>query len=228
MEYGKYNGISIQVSLSGYSFEIYGRDCEPVYTDWHDSGQVFTEPAFQRRYDEIGISLFTRKCALVPRQFFSPMMAGSLLSEVVRLDENDIVEYVEIPEFAAVLLYSNSIGESLSHTLSEMVRKTDGNKVRVYPELYYLLKYLPSIREYNKIVASYHDGYLHLVMAQGKMLLLCNVFEAADFTTAEYFIFLALKKMQLNPEVSTIYFRTGLSEEESMSLYRYFRSVEGR
>jgi hypothetical protein len=56
--------------------------------------------------------------------------------------------------------------------------------------------------------------------------LLANVFRAPDFTTAEYFLFLSLKKLQLNPEVSSIYFRTPLSEEEELSLYRYFKSVE--
>ena len=70
------------------------------------------------------------------------------------------------------------------------------------------------------------DGYLYLVIAQGRTLLLCNAFEAQDFTTAEYFIFLAMKKLQLNPEMSSIYFRTQLAEEDEMSLYRYFRNVE--
>ena len=41
-----------------------------------------------------------------------------------------------------------------------------------------------------------------------------------------YNIFLAMKKLQLNPEVSTICFRTPLDEEEEMSLYRYFKNVE--
>ena len=70
------------------------------------------------------------------------------------------------------------------------------------------------------------DGTLYLVIAQGRSLLLCNAFQAPDFTTAEYFIFMAMKKLQLNPEVSTICFRTPLSEEEEMSLYRYFKNVE--
>ena len=70
------------------------------------------------------------------------------------------------------------------------------------------------------------DGVLYLVIIQGRSLLLCNSFKAPDFTTAEYFIFLAMKKLQLNPEVSTITFRTPLSEEDEMSLYRYFKNVD--
>ncbi|MBQ6179400.1 MAG: DUF3822 family protein [Bacteroidales bacterium] len=128
-----------------------------------------------------------------------------ILSKTVRLDQEDEVEYISLPEFSAELVYS------LSQDL---------------PELYYLLKKLPEIKEYNKIVASYSDGVLSLAIAQGDNLLLANVFEAADFTTAEYFLFMAVKKLQLNPEQSALHFMTDLSGEEEMSLYRYFKSVE--
>jgi len=37
---------------------------------------------------------------------------------------------------------------------------------------------------------------------------------------------MAMKKLQLNVEMSSIYFRTPLSEEQEMSLYRYFMNVE--
>ena len=89
-----------------------------------------------------------------------------------------------------------------------------------------MLRFLPSVPEYNKIVAAYMDGYLYLVIAQGRTLLLCNSFHAPDFTTAEYFIFMTLKKLQLNPEISCITFRTPLEPEQEMSLYRYFRNVD--
>ena len=92
--------------------------------------------------------------------------------------------------------------------------------------MYYILEALDKCSDYNKIVASYADGYLHLAVAQGKSLQIANTFRAVDFTTAEYFIFNTLKKLQLNPEISTICFRTPVSDEEEMSLYRYFKSVE--
>jgi hypothetical protein len=111
-----------------------------------------------------------------------------------------------LPEFSAELVYSLSDED--------------------YPEMYYLLKKLSEIPEYNKILASYGDGVLTLVISQGDNLLLANTFQAADFTTAEYFLFMAVKKLQLNPEVSTVSFMTPLSGEEEMSLYRYFKAVE--
>ena len=152
------------------------------------------------------MSRHTPKVALVPSAFFDPASAREVLLRTVELDQEDKVEYISLPEFSAELVYSLSDED--------------------YPEMYYLLKKLSEIPEYNKILASYGDGVLTLVISQGDNLLLANTFQAADFTTAEYFLFMAVKKLQLNPEVSTVSFMTPLSGEEEMSLYRYFKAVE--
>ncbi len=217
--------VSIQVSLSGYSFKIQDEDGSRS-SGWMSADRVFTTPEFQKRYSQVDISVFTPKFTLIPSHFHHPMRVRENLSEVARLDDSDKVESVDVPEFAAVLLYSNTIGESLSRVVSETVLIADGSKSSPLPEIYFMLKALPQLPEYNKILASYMDGYLYLTIAQGRSLLLCNSFRAPDFTTAEYFIFMAMKKLQLNPEVSTITFRTSLGTEEEMSLYRYFKCVE--
>ena len=161
----------------------------------------------------------------MPEPFFNPAQAREALEEVVALAPGDVVEYIPVPSLASVLVYSNTIGESLSKVLANTVLPTSGDPVKVLPEMYFMLKELDSITEYNKIVASWADGWLHLVIAQGKSLSLANTFQAQDFTTAEYFIFLAMRRLQLNPEVSTVCFRTPLTPEAEMSLYRYFKSV---
>ena len=217
--------ISIQVGLSGYSFKIQDDTAERS-SGWMSAERIFTTSEFQRRYSEVEISVFTPKCALVPAQFYNPASARTSLADVTWLSDSDPVEAVDVPEFGAVMIYSNAIGETLSRVLSETVLRTDGSKSVPLPELYFMLRQMSSLTEYNKILASYVDGYLYLTIAQGKTLLLCNSFQAPDFTSAQYFIFLALKKLQLNPEVSTICFRTPLTEDQEMSLYRYFKSVE--
>ena len=192
---------------------------------WLSPDHIFTAPEFQSRYDDVEISLLTHKCTLVPAQFFSPELSGNLLSEVVDLDEGDSVEYVEMPDSGNILVFSLSVGETLSKVLSDTVLRSDGYKARVLPEMYYMLRDLSSIPEYNRIVASYADGRLHLAVSQGKTLQLCNVFDAPDFTTAEYFIFLVMKRLQFNPEMSSVCFRTPLDADQEMSLYRYFKDV---
>ena len=217
--------ISIQVGLSGYSFRIQADGCG------HSSGgmsaeHIFSTPEFQKRYSEVEVSVFTPKCTLVPAQFHRPENSRQMLSEVVTLADDESVEYVSVPEYAAVLLYSNTRVGAISRMVSETVLRVDGTKAKALPETYYMLKDLQGITEYNKVMASFRDESLYLVIAQGKSLLFCNTFKAPDFTTAQYFIFLAMKKLQLNPEMSSIYFRTPLDQDQEMSLYRYFRNVE--
>ena len=219
------NRISIQVGLSGYSFKIED-GARKVKSGWMGPESVFTVQELQRRYSHVDISVLSPYCALIPQSFHNPESSREQLSEVVNLPEAAVVDYIPVPEFASVLVYSTSIGGTLHKVLSESVLKMDGNKAKPLPEFYYMLKDVLKINEYNRILASYMDGILYLVVAQGKTLLLCNSFKAPDFTTAQYFIFMVMKKLQLNPEVSTICFRTGLQEEQEMSLYRYFKNVE--
>ena len=147
---------------------------------------------------------------LVPSRFFDPATARKALSEVAELKEGDEVAQLAIPQYDAVLVYTKG-GDSVI--------------VEGLPEMYRMLRQLPRCTEYNKILCSLRDGRLFLAVAQGKNLLLANSFAAQDFTTAQYYIFLSLKSLQLNPEVSTICWMTPLDAEDEMSLYRYFKAV---
>jgi len=146
---------------------------------------------------------------LVPSDFFDPATAGRTLSEVTGGTEETEVKHVEIPQYNAVLIYDEGEG-----------------CVDSFPEMYHILNSLSDCPEYNKILCSLIDGILYVAIAQGKTLLLCNRFTAKDFTTAEYYIFFAMKSLQLNPEVSTICWRTPIGTEDEMSLYRYFKAVD--
>ena len=211
--------ISIQVGLSGYSFKIESANGTES-SGWLGAESIFTVSQMQKRYSDVHIAVFTPYCTLIPENFHKPELSKEMLSEVADLPQGAVVEYVPVPEYNAVMLYSNNLGGTLHKVVSESVLRTDGTKAQPLPELYSMLKSLNGIQEYNRIVASYMDGVLYLVIAQGK------TYSAPDFTTAEYFIFLAMKKLQLNPEMSTINFRTPLADEQEMSLYRYFKSVD--
>ena len=183
------NRISIQVGLSGYSFKL--EEGQEIHrSGWMPSESVFTVKELQRRYDEVNIAVFTPYSTLIPQNFHKPELSREELTAVARIPEGAVVESVDVPEFGAVLVYSTSLGGTLHKVLSESVLKLDGNKAKPLPETYYMLKDVLEIPEYNRILASYIDGVLYLVVAQGKTLLLCNSFKAPDFTTAEYFIFM--------------------------------------
>ena len=145
---------------------------------------------------------------LVPTNFFNPDKEREALAGVARLGEDCAVRHIDIPQYDAVLVYS-----------------VDGDSAVSAPEIAGILDKLPDCPAYNKILCSLRDGRLSIAIAQGKSLLLANSFTAPDFTTAEYYIFLAVKSLQINPEVSTICWLTELEPEQEMSLYRYFKSV---
>ena len=126
----------------------------------------------------------TPKVALIPEQFFNPMDIRQTLADVVKLEDSDQVEFIRMPEYGAVLLFSNNVGETLSRMISQTVFTTDGYQARILPEMYYMLDAMKDCPDYNKIIASYADNHLHLAIAQGKSLQIANTFKAPDFTTA--------------------------------------------
>ena len=130
--------ISIQVGLSGYSFKVQAEGSSS-YSGWKGADAVFVTPEFQKRYDQVDVSVFTPFCTLVPASFHKPELSRGILADVVRLPEGAQVEYIPVPEYASVMVYSNNIGGTLHRVLSESVLKVDGSKSRPLPELYYML-----------------------------------------------------------------------------------------
>lgn len=143
---------------------------------------------------------------MVPARFFDETAPRCFLSEIFELEEGAEVEHKDVPQYDAVLVYEKT--EAGLPALSRVIDNLDG------------------CAEYNKILAGWKAGTLSLAIAQGRNLLLANVFPAKDFITAEYHIFNAMKSLQLNPEISTVCFMERLGEDNELSLYRYFKSVE--
>ena len=146
------------------------------------------------------------KYTLVPKDFFSEEAAAGLLSATVLLDEKDSVKNMELPSYEAVLVYTGDDSRALA--ISEMVKEA------------------ACIDEYNKVLARLGDGFVDILVAEGKKLLLVNTFPAADLVTAQYFIFASLRQFQVNPEVTTIYFLGDTPDSIMEDLFRYFKSVE--
>jgi hypothetical protein len=147
---------------------------------------------------------------LVPSDFFSPEDAYRILSEVVPLQDTDIVQHIELPDYKAVLIY---------------VQKSEDESTSELP-IADLLRFTPTISAHNRLAVSLDNQYIYIVLAEGDKLLLANAYPATDIVTAEYFIFAALREFQINPRMTTIHFLgevpSGLTEE----MFRHFRAVE--
>lgn len=212
--------ISVQVGLNGFSYSTDSCARSP----WLGAEFVYGCDALQQPHDKASLSTMNRKFTLVPSSCFSEEQARYFLSDAVSLDEEDEVLWSLNEAVGAVEIWAREKGR-LVPVVKGMLEK-NGGEVEVRPELHFMLEEGLKLEPYNKIVASYAEGTLYLVIFQGKNLLLCNHFDAMEFTTAQYFIFRALKSFQINPETATLFFRTALSAEEEMALYQYVKEVK--
>jgi len=146
------------------------------------------------------------KFTLVPESFFDKEHARQILADAALLEEDAVVEYKELPQYKAVLIYSG-----------------DGERAM---SLCRMLDVSYNLPDYNKVVVNFSSQIADIVIAQGKKLLLCNSFLATDNVTAQYFIFAALKQFQLNPEVTVLHFMEGTPISLQNDLFRFFKSVE--
>ena len=212
------SNISVQLGLNGFTYQT--NDC--ARSEWLSAEFVFSSDVFQRNYDQTALSAFIPRYTLVPASWFDETKAREYLDAAFSPAEDAQIRWKALPaELGAVEIWT-PVKTRLAHIISGMLAV---DEEEILPEFHYLLTEGYRVDSYNKIIASHADGRLYLVIFQGKNLMLCNSFEAPDFTTAQYYIFMALKNLQLNPEASAIYFRTPLTAEEELSLYHYFQAV---
>ncbi len=140
---------------------------------------------------------------LVPRAFFDAADPTQLLSKLVHLESDDNVKYIELPEYGAVLVYCNSV-----------------------PTVYRLFGSLACIPESGKVVMQYDGAALSVVVARDGRLLLANCFEAADFTTAMYFLMAALERSGIVPGETVVRYSGELEYAWQEMLFKYFKGIE--
>ncbi len=210
--------ISVQLGLNGFIYKT--DDC--ARSPWLSAEFVLGSDIFQQHYDEVQIAGFCPRYTLVPAAWFDENKVRDYLDAAFQPSEGEI-RWNSLPAELGVVEIWEPSSSRLTQFVCGILSAEEG---KIFPEFHYMLTEGYHVESYNKIIASYAEGRLYLVIFQGKNLMLCNSFEAADFTTAQYYIFMALKNLQLNPEASTIYFRTPLTAEEEMSLYHYFQAVK--
>ena len=143
---------------------------------------------------------------LVPAGFFNPADAHRILSEAVRLSQEDKVNYQELPQFKAVLVYAPS---------------PDG----AVPVIAELLERVSSIDERDKVAACYDGEAVHIVIVSGEKLLMASSYPASDIATADYFLFEGMKRFRIDPQETSVWLREPVSTEVADSLKPYCREV---
>lgn len=231
--------ISIQIDLSGFSFNIYKEDgakkylyskarenFDTAYSSFSYAGKDFLDrisSRIERSFDcdkiaEAEISFHTEKFTLVPLEFYSRSFSKGLLEKMHRLDQYDEVDSIVLEDEKAVLIYA--LPSVVTSYFVNVFRK-----VNFTPSVYHSLKKMHGMKEYNKVIADYRSGLLVLVIADFTGLQLCNSYHASDFKTALYYIVSAVKEYNFNPEQSLLVLMSEPAEGDRVLAMKYFYDV---
>lgn len=225
------HGLSIQLDLDGLSFVCPGQTRVQTHSFPHASAnpdivldnltRAFREtPALTARYPQCSVVLPTRKFTWVPLELFRPEKAKDLLHAMHPLDELDEVNtYVE-ERVQAACLYA------LPADITAKVTQFQKNSL-------FLASILPCVRflmdrpEPSRALIFFSYDTSYLVMAQQDRLLLANAYPGTHSLSALYFLLLALKQWQMNPQSLRLYVGgKDLSAKEKAQLSRYIPSLQ--
>lgn len=215
-------GISIQVNLGGYSFKVTASDGRVLDSGSSlSSGDILSSGLLAAKYEECSLSLRTARFTLVPLEMLEKDGAEEYFHKLFDRRDSERIMACKVPYPDAAVVYAVPSSDPVVEAAGSLL------SVVPEPEACWMLRRLQKLDGYhNRVIASFEGRLLTLAVAEGEKLLLCCGYDAPDFVTALYFIFMALKEFQFNPEMTVIHFRDGIGEEEQMMLYKYFNGVE--
>lgn len=157
--------------------------------------------------------IFTEKFTLVPKEFYTPEQGREALVEQFSLSPDAQVYSFALDDEGAVIVYSvpqQDDAESLPPFVAKLVR------------------HAKAIGEYNKVVFHYsaQRGISHIIIYAGDELKLANSFKVDSFESALYFLFLSIKRLQMNPQQCVVNVCWGIPQQSIGMVSRFFKGVE--
>ncbi len=226
--------LTIQIDLSGFSFLVCKSDGTCLYHYQNDfpSGilhinqievllkrEIESHQLLRKDYESVKVYYNTPKYTLVPILFFKPDEALSILSRLHTIDDLDEILFAKSPDGESVLIYA------MPNAVTSHIFRFHKN-AEFYPMSFSLLHKIITLSDYNRILVHFSDKMIHVVTAEKDKLLLSNSYNTPDFVTAFYYIFLTMKEVMFNPEVTTLYISGSLKFEQFKELEQYFMKVK--
>ena len=157
---------------------------------------------------------------LIPAEYYSPQQGEAALKGQFALQGNHIFGRYDFEQANAVVAYAipqeNSGNEG------------GGQEENPVPLVAKLLELTNEIAHYNKVIFHYSSkkNISHIVIAAGNELKLANSFKADSFESALYFLFLAIKGLQMNPRQCTVRVCCGITKEQEEIFSRFFKGFQ--
>jgi hypothetical protein len=221
--------LSIQVSLSGFSFCLYDFDKQKhvllkkySYSRniadinlWVTEIKNITENMMEKISPIATKCLFlTQKTVLIPKTVFSETNIRSHLSLSFHLDELDEIQYRYVPEIEGYCCFAIP-----SPVISEIISRF-GN-VDIFNQTYQVIR-RPEITE-NRMTIVFCGNFLDISIFKNNKLVMNNSFEIFDIKDVIYFISAILKKFDI--QNIPIYISGEILSRELISLNTCFPNI---
>ncbi len=227
--------LSIQADLNGFSFSVidekqknllylfssdFQMDVEDMDAFVKKCSELFSSlPILRSSYNSVSVIYNTEKFTAIPARLYKKGDELKVLGKIHKLDELDEINTIKVLKENMVVLYA------VNSTFINLIKHYHPN-FNLFPAIFLNLTYLPLFEEYNKLSFNYLKGVATIVGAEGDKIVYCNSFPAHHFNSALYFLFLALKEVQFNPETTTVYINGNVRDLEIYDMAKYFARVK--
>ncbi len=227
--------LSIQADLNGFSFSViddtqknllylfssdFQMDLEDMDAFVKKCSELFASlPILRSNYKSVTVIYNTEKYTAIPAKLHKKGEELKILGKIHKLDDLDEINTVKVLKENMVILFA------VNSTFLNLVKNYHPD-FKIYPSVFLNLTYLPLYEEYNKLSFNYLKGAVSIVAAEGDKIIYCNSFPAYHFNSALYFLFLALKEVQFNPETSTVYINGNIRDLEIYDMAKYFARIK--
>ncbi len=227
--------LSIQADLNGFSFSVTDQkqksllflysseflmDVEDMDSYVKKCSDLFaTLPLLRSKFSRVNVIYNTEKYSAIPAKLHKKGEEIKVLTKLHKLDDLDEINTVRVIKENMVILFA------VNSTFLNMVKEYQPD-FNLYPSVFCHLTYLPLFEEYNKISFNFIKGVVSITAAEGDKIIFCNSFPAFHFNSALYFLLLALKEVQFNPDTTTVYISGNIRDLEIFDIAKYFSKIK--
>ncbi len=226
--------LSIQADLNGFSFSVLGSsndllflfqsDFKPILEDFEIFNEKCKElfeqiPLLRSKFKSVDLIVNNHKFVAIPSELYIKERAFREFSKIHKLADLEYINTVDISRYNMKLLYC------ADSTLINIISQYHRN-LNIYPAAYLFISALPYFEGHNKVLFSFDGANVTILAMEGSKLIFMNSFPAVHFNSAFYFLMLAVKEIQFNPEQTTVFVNGKIADLEIADMAKYFSHIK--
>lgn len=234
----KYKKLSIQVSLTGFSFCCFdtlnntitsfnevsfdpSQKIAKIEDLYHDNFKKFAE--LKDTYDEIIVIHNNNLSTFVPSALFDEHYLGSYLQYTTKVFETDFFTYDQISKYEMNSVYIPYV--NINNFLIDQVGSFDykhANSILIEKVLE-----ASKNNDDKKMIVNFNVGHFEIIVVQNQKLLLFNSFEYQTPTDFIYYLLFTAEQLSLNPESFPLELLGIIEKNDAYYAvaYKYIRNV---